>query len=353
MTLSPRAGRRPPTEGSPAWSIHMRWPGAATLVLPCFRCLAACAAGLDSFDLEVPMRHVFQCLAVGVALGGASLPLTAAGLVGAAASPDDEGSAYVVVRGRARVKERLHLAIPVGNGPTGAGFGQRFAWVTNGIDASVSKISPHNNKVKETIPLNTAGFSVRAVTTRDAIWISECGIDSVVRINARTSRVEAIIPTGVCPFGMGVSKGDLFVSHADDRVVRIDPSTNTVVATIPFVSSPHPTTSASPSSRSPLALFGCRRPFPPLYASTRSRISWQRQSPGHAVHILAKSSPATRRFGPREVCSRTPFSGSAHDRTGSWPKSPRRWAARLPATAISTALCGSSATTRGRVSRCG
>ena len=62
----------------------------------------------------------------------------------------------------------------------------------------------------------------------------------MVRINARTSRVEAIIPTGVCPFGIGVSKGDLFVAHADDKVVRIDPSTNTVVATIPVRIEPTP-----------------------------------------------------------------------------------------------------------------
>jgi YVTN family beta-propeller protein len=77
-------------------------------------------------------------------------------------------------------------------------------------------------------------------TTPGAIWVSECDTNSVVRADARTGRVEAIIPVGLCPFGIGVFGGDLFVANADDRVVRIDPSTNTVVATIPVRIEPTP-----------------------------------------------------------------------------------------------------------------
>jgi streptogramin lyase len=194
----------------------------------------------DPFDLEVHMRDVFRCLAVGVALVAASVPPPAAGLMPTAVDPEREVSADATAHGGLHFKERLHVAIAVGNGPTGAGFGEHFAWVTNGVDVSVSKINPRNNRVTKTIPLNTAGFPVRAATTPGALWISECGIDSVVRINARTGRTEAIIPTGVCPFGIDVSKGDVFVAHADDKVVRIDPSSNTVVATIPVRIEPTP-----------------------------------------------------------------------------------------------------------------
>jgi YVTN family beta-propeller protein len=60
------------------------------------------------------------------------------------------------------------------------------------------------------------------------------------RGSPRNSHVEAIIPVGVCPFGIGVLNGDVFVANADDRVIRIDPSTNQVVATIPVRLEPAP-----------------------------------------------------------------------------------------------------------------
>jgi YVTN family beta-propeller protein len=158
-------------------------------------------------------------LAVAVSLASLPLPPSAADLI---------------------PSQTLDVTIPVGDGPTGAGFGEQFAWVTNGLDASVSKIDPRDDAVVKTIRLHTGGFPVRVATTPGAVWISECGIDSVVRVNTTKGKIEAIIPVGACPFGIDVFGGHLFVANADDRVDRIDPSTNSVVATIPVRIEPTP-----------------------------------------------------------------------------------------------------------------
>ncbi len=57
--------------------------------------------------------------------------------------------------------------------------------------------------------------------------------DRVVRIDPRTRKIVATIVVGRAPWGVAVGEGAVWVANTiDGTVSRVDPSTNRVVATI-------------------------------------------------------------------------------------------------------------------------
>jgi len=72
-----------------------------------------------------------------------------------------------------------------------------------------------------------------------AVWVGRNDTLSVVRIDPATNRVVASIPVGVHIFGLAASDSAVWVSaYEDDRLVRIDPGTNAVSLDLPLPHGP-------------------------------------------------------------------------------------------------------------------
>jgi YVTN family beta-propeller protein len=83
---------------------------------------------------------------------------------------------------------------------------------------------------------------VGIVAGQDTVWVTARkpgAAGQLVRIDPRTGVVRATIPVGRDPGALAVGDSDVWVANeADDTVARIDAHTNTVMATIPVVHVP-------------------------------------------------------------------------------------------------------------------
>jgi DNA-binding beta-propeller fold protein YncE len=125
--------------------------------------------------------------------------------------------------------------------------GERALWVTRGAPGdlagprtdTVTRIDPTSGRTVATIRLRGAPLDVAA--TPGAVWVTNSGGDSVVRIDPATNRVVGPpIPIGFRAGNLVVGAGDLWVTSdyrvdaaaEDVVVVRIDPQANRAVETI-------------------------------------------------------------------------------------------------------------------------
>jgi streptogramin lyase len=136
------------------------------------------------------------------------------------------------------------------HGPTALAFGHGTLWVVDGAASCscVHRIDPATNRIVETIVLGVATQGRIApldiALTPDAVWVahrygSELALDgAVVRVDPTTNRVVALValgssPEGGGPTGIAASTDAVWVGVPSLKsVVRIDPATNEVVATI-------------------------------------------------------------------------------------------------------------------------
>jgi hypothetical protein len=167
----------------------------------------------------------------------------------------------------------IQLAIPayiaatisVGDTPSGVAVAPSGVWVTNFWDLTVSRIDPATNTVLQTIKVGTstlAGpvfeglFPMGVASGEGSVWVTLLGFrfdasvdppfqptaGSVVRLDPATGNVQATIPIGRGPLDIEVTAGAVWVPlAADGMIVRIDPATNTSVTSIPV---PDPTSVA-------------------------------------------------------------------------------------------------------------
>jgi virginiamycin B lyase len=104
--------------------------------------------------------------------------------------------------------------------------GDNPTWVTRWV-------TPTNPMTRETPTIALPAAPTRLAVTEDAVWVLTPADNNVVRIDPATNQVVATIPVGRAPSGLAVGAGAVWVSrHSDGAVVRIDPATNQVVATI-------------------------------------------------------------------------------------------------------------------------
>lgn len=137
------------------------------------------------------------------------------------------------------------------HGPTGLAFSHGTLWVLDGSAncGCVHRIDPKTNRIVATIPLGVAtNFRIAPLgiaTTPDAIWVTnrwgseDAPAGSVVRIDPTTNSIVAILPLGSSvegggPTGIAASSGEVWVGVPSTRsMVRIDALSNSLVATIP------------------------------------------------------------------------------------------------------------------------
>jgi YVTN family beta-propeller protein len=179
-------------------------------------------------------------------------------------------------------RNRVTAEIPVGAGPAAVVSGFGSLWVANLDDANVTRVDVSRNRVVRTIStvvaptglaigegavwavgadgivrridpgfqavvagvrtfkpgsLLTAGPAAGAVAVGDgAVWVASGGYGAtpyVSRIDPRSNKVVAKLPTGNAPGGVATGLGSTWVSDSfENTVTRID-SSNVVVASIP------------------------------------------------------------------------------------------------------------------------
>jgi YVTN family beta-propeller protein len=130
----------------------------------------------------------------------------------------------------ARVVETLRLfGDPVAMAVRGGDVwvaGDNPTWVTRWV-------TPTNPMTRETPTIALPAAPTRLAVTEDAVWVLTPADNSLVRIDPATNQVVATIPVGRAPSGLAVGAGAVWVArHSDGAVARIDPATNRVVATI-------------------------------------------------------------------------------------------------------------------------
>jgi streptogramin lyase len=174
-------------------------------------------------DFTVPLRHTAFLSAVGAGSLWVTEPPHNLGLPGTLARINLTTS-------------KLERRFAVGIFPVGVAVGERAVWVTNGAEASVSRISLSNSSVQK-VPV---GFGPgRIVTGFGSVWLT-AGENTIWKLNAETRRVDEIIDVGGNPFGLTAGADAVWAALPDTgTVLRIDPRTNRVVKRIRLGFRPH------------------------------------------------------------------------------------------------------------------
>jgi YVTN family beta-propeller protein len=82
-----------------------------------------------------------------------------------------------------------------------------------------------------TIPTTQAPLAM--VATANALWVTIPEANSVIRVDPSTNKIVASIQTGKSPMGITAGEGAIWVTNGRDKSVsRIDPQVNAVTATI-------------------------------------------------------------------------------------------------------------------------
>ena len=156
--------------------------------------------------------------------------------VGIARRPDPRPAVAPSPTAPARVVETLRLfGDPMAMAVRGSDVwvaGDNPAWVTRWV-------TPTNPMTRQTPTIALPAAATRLAVTEDAVWVLTPGDNRVLRIDPATNQIVATIPVERAPSGLAVGAGAIWVSrHSDGTVARIDPATNRVVATIPVGRAP-------------------------------------------------------------------------------------------------------------------
>ena len=174
-------------------------------------------------DLTIPLRH------------NAFLPAVGAGSVWVTEPPFNLGEPGTLAR-ISLTTTKLERRFAVGVFPVAVAVGERAVWVTNGADASVSRISLSDGSVQR-IPVGLAPGGI--VTGFGSVWLT-AGKNTIWRLNPETRQVDQIIDLGGSPFGLTAGPDAVWATLPDTgTVVRIDPGTNQVVKRIRLGFKPH------------------------------------------------------------------------------------------------------------------
>jgi len=127
--------------------------------------------------------------------------------------------------------------IPVGSETQRVAVGLGSVWATNTADGTVSRIDPRTNRVVNTI--HVAICPIGITVGGGAVWVGHCNPTdpslqgTVTRIDPRSNRQVALIRVGNEPNGLALIRGLIWVTNqADDTITRIDPRDDRIVDTL-------------------------------------------------------------------------------------------------------------------------
>jgi YVTN family beta-propeller protein len=148
---------------------------------------------------------------------------------------------------------QMSARIPVGVAPSAITAGHGAIWVYNDLDGTVARIDPATNAVVATIPIATPldpalppadllGLRQARpdlVVDATSVWAIKPEEQAIVRIDPQTNAVVATIPLEAKATSIAVDGSSLWVAlFITDSVARIDTTTGAVVATIRNVTRP-------------------------------------------------------------------------------------------------------------------
>ena len=114
-------------------------------------------------------------------------------------------------------------------------FSPNAVWVSNGPKNSISKLDAKTGEVTETVTVGTKPCSGIAYGF-GSLWVPNCGDKTVSRVDAKTAKVIATIPVGPANSEGGItcSKDAVWLptGATGNKVAKIDPKTNKVVAEV-------------------------------------------------------------------------------------------------------------------------
>jgi streptogramin lyase len=152
------------------------------------------------------------------------------------------GPAQTVTRLDPRTNEVI-VVIPTPDPASVVGIGADAVWVTSFPGNSLTRIDPRNNRVTRTISLAPGGAGPIGVTVVDGfVWVANHNGEpttSVSKIDPATMHVVDVIPVGAGsdagPVWILASAGSIWtnVNGSANVVVRIDPRTDRILASIP------------------------------------------------------------------------------------------------------------------------
>ncbi len=130
------------------------------------------------------------------------------------------------------IPAKLAATIPVAS-PFGMAASAGVIWVTT--PAGAVRIDPTTNAISGKVAFGSGNDEIDGVAAdADAVWVTDFDANTLVRIDPKTLAVVATIPVGQSPEGVVVAAGAVWVAnHRAGTVSRIDPATNQIVATIP------------------------------------------------------------------------------------------------------------------------
>jgi streptogramin lyase len=133
--------------------------------------------------------------------------------------------------------------VPVGVDPSGLAIGEGAIWVTNVADQTVSRIDPES--AEEVATKSTLGTPTGVAVGVGAVWItngfgSQTGGSQVVRLDPADDRVERAFASSNVQ-GIELAYDSIWLADpVEDRIVRVDPVTRTVIDRIDLVAGSAP-----------------------------------------------------------------------------------------------------------------
>jgi DNA-binding SARP family transcriptional activator len=127
--------------------------------------------------------------------------------------------------------------IAVGARPAAVAIGHGSVWVANAEDGTVMRIDPRARKVVKTIGIGAPSSSF--AISEDAVWVGNGSAGTVSRIDPGSNAVvetinlrgpDALVPNAVQ--SMAAGEGGLWVAVGPRTVVKIEPTSNRVVARV-------------------------------------------------------------------------------------------------------------------------
>ena len=120
--------------------------------------------------------------------------------------------------------------VATGAGPTGIGFGHGLLWVTRDND-TVARVDPATGHIRGS--RHVGRFPMEVAVGSDSAWIADSAGDAVSEIDVDTGRVRRTITVGDQPSGIAVTAGSVWVvCTGDGRLFRIDPTDGHVLVRI-------------------------------------------------------------------------------------------------------------------------
>jgi DNA-binding SARP family transcriptional activator len=169
-------------------------------------------------DVVVPVRNKTFLLGVG------------AGSLWVSEHPNNLGERGTVVQIDLQTAQ-VRRTYRVGVFPVDVKVGLGAAWVTNGGDASVSRINLDDGSVER---ISVGNSPASLAIAFGSIWlIAGDRQDTIWRLNPQTRQADAVIKVGKVPWDLVATAQAVWVTRREaGTVVRIDPRTNTVTKTI-------------------------------------------------------------------------------------------------------------------------